>query len=582
MKSIRWRIAIPYILLSIITISGLGWYLFTQLEQRYSELQQERLLSEARLAAQGIADVGNLKDAEVADGLAKSISKTLGVRVTIIRADGVVVGDSTVDIRFMDNHLNRLEVRRAFDNQEAWEKRFSASVLTHMLYVAVPVVASDGSIPAVMRLAIPVVTLQNGLQDITRTLAFVTAGALILIIVLAFLISEYTVRPIRQLTNAAKQIGEGNYLHSPIQDRHDEIGTLSRAFHLMTDKVQEQFAALQSEHEKLQGVLSSMSDGVVIVDKAGLVQLLNPAACRLFNTTEEKAIGHSLNEILRHHQFVELWKNCRASGEQQVVTLDMAAEKLQVQAVASPLGEDLQGSTLLLLQDLTRVRKLETIRQDFVSNVSHELRTPLAAIKSLSETLQESALQDPPAARKFLTMMDKEVDTMAQVIQELLELSRIESGRAPLQKRLAGVDEMVRSTVERMRLQAERAGLGLEISIPADLPQVNVDVDRIQNVILNLVHNAIKFTLPGGKISVSARKAENNVIISIQDTGVGIPNDDLPRIFERFYKADRARAGGGTGLGLSIARHIIAAHGGKIWVESQIDEGSTFIFSLPL
>jgi two-component system phosphate regulon sensor histidine kinase PhoR len=325
-----------------------------------------------------------------------------------------------------------------------------------------------------------------------------------------------------------------------------------------------------------------MSDGVAIVDRDGLVQLLNPTASRMFNIQEHQSIGHTLTETLRHHQIVELWKAGLSSGEQQSMTIDLSAEKLYMHVVVTPLREAMQGAALLLFQDLTRLRKLETVRQDFISNVSHELRTPLAAVKSLSETLQEGALEDPPAARRFLSLMEKEIDTMSQLVQELLELSRIESGKAPFQKKPARVDLLVTQAVERMSHQAERAGLNLVVDLESDLPEVSMDTDRMQQVMSNLLHNAIKFTLPGGRIIVSAQKVENAVRVSIQDTGVGIPDEDVPRIFERFYKADRARSGGGTGLGLSIARHIVEGHGGKIGLESRLGEGSTFFFTIPV
>jgi len=236
---------------------------------------------------------------------------------------------------------------------------------------------------------------------------------------------------------------------------------------------------------------------------------------------------------------------------------------------------------LVILQDLTQVRRLETVRRDFVSNISHELRTPLASLKALVDTLRDGALEDPPAAQRFLDRMEVEVDALTQMVQELLELSRIESGQVPLQLQAVSIAEAVNIPAERLRPQAERAGLRLDVTLPADLPPVLADAERIQQVVTNLVHNAIKFTPPGGRVTVTAQAAGAEVIVTVQDTGVGIPAEDLPRIFERFYKADRARAGAGTGLGLAIARHIIQAHGGRIWAESAKGRGSNFYFALP-
>jgi two-component system phosphate regulon sensor histidine kinase PhoR len=228
------------------------------------------------------------------------------------------------------------------------------------------------------------------------------------------------------------------------------------------------------------------------------------------------------------------------------------------------------------------VRRLETVRRDFISNISHELRTPLASLKALADTLRDGALEDPPAAQRFLDRMEVEVDALTQMVQELLELSRIESGQVGFEMAQVPVVNVVRPPVERLRPQAERADLQLSVDLAPDLPPVLADAERMQQVITNLVHNAIKFTPPGGEVAISATAGEGEVIISVRDTGVGIPADDLPRIFERFYKADRARSGGGTGLGLAIAKHIVLAHGGRIWAESVEGRGSTFYVALPL
>jgi two-component system, OmpR family, phosphate regulon sensor histidine kinase PhoR len=581
MKSIRWRIAIPFILLAVFSIGSLAWYSSIQLQQEYQKAEQERLLNEAHLAADQVTPLFNNADAAAIETEVNNYAKLLSVRVTLIRPDGVVIGDSSSDPSTMENHLNRPEIIAALGGRDGLDTRLSATLSKMMVYAAVPV-KSSGSVIGAVRLAIPLADISTELQSFNRTLLLVTIGIILVIMVLAFYISEYTAKPIQQLTAAANQIGARQFVSGKILDRKDEMGVLSRAFNEMSENLSREFTQLETEQEKLYAVLSSMSDGVIITDEEGSVQLLNPTASRLFNIQEHQAIGHSLTEVIRHHQLVDLWKKSTSMGEQQSMTLDLGAEKLYLQVVVTPMGGAMQDATLLLFQDFTRQRKLETIRQDFISNVSHELRTPLAAVKSLTETLQEGAMEDPEAARRCLSMMDREIDTMSQIVQELLELSRIESGRAPLQKRTTSIQEMMQPAVERMRLQAVRAGLSLTLDIPEGLPEINVDVDRIQQVMMNLLHNAVKFTPPGGTIEVSTRQVDEFIQVAIKDSGVGIQSNDLPRIFERFYKADRARSGGGTGLGLSVARHIVEAHGGQIWAESQVGEGSTFFFTLPI
>jgi two-component system phosphate regulon sensor histidine kinase PhoR len=325
-----------------------------------------------------------------------------------------------------------------------------------------------------------------------------------------------------------------------------------------------------------------MADGVLITDEAGEVQLVNAAAARILDTTEGQALGRSFGQVVPHHALIELWKACRERGEEQMEAVELGSQGLFLQAIITPFEEAEVEGYLVILQDLTRIRRLETVRRDFISNISHELRTPLAGLKALVDTLRGGAIKDPVATKRFLKRMEAEVDSLTQMVEELLELSRIESRRVPLRLSPTAVAEVVIPPCERLRPQAERAGLDLTVLLPPDLPRILADMERMQQVLTNLVHNAIKFTPPGGSITVEARQVEDEVVISVRDTGVGIPADDLPRIFERFYKADRARSGGGTGLGLAIAKHLVQGHGGRIWAESVEGQGSTFYFTLPV
>jgi two-component system phosphate regulon sensor histidine kinase PhoR len=238
------------------------------------------------------------------------------------------------------------------------------------------------------------------------------------------------------------------------------------------------------------------------------------------------------------------------------------------------------SGSLLLAQDLTRIRRLETVRRDFVSNLSHELRTPLASLKALAETLQEGALDDPPAARRFVDQIQIEVDALTQMANELLELSKIESGRFSLDRSPIAASDLLESAAQRMQVQAERANITLRVECAEDLPKVEVDSQRLEQVLINLVHNAIKFTRPGGEVLLCAESGPGEIRFSVRDTGVGIPADEVSRIFERFYRVDKSRTGRGTGLGLSIAKHIVEAHRGKIWAESTEGQGSTFYFTI--
>ena len=356
-----------------------------------------------------------------------------------------------------------------------------------------------------------------------------------------------------------------------------ELESLSSAISSLISTFNIQQSTLDSERSRLATVLDQITDGVLIADAHGYIQFANPAAGRLFQFANP--VSHSIVEVVRHHQLVEAWRRCQQTGHMQSESVEVPTRHQFLQLVVIP-DQHTSGS-LLLVQDLTRLRRLETVRRDFVSNLSHELRTPLASLRALAETLQDGALDDPPAALRFVDQIQIEVDALTQMVNELLELSKIESGRFSLDRSLVAPYDLLDSASQRMQLQAERANLHLRVECAKDLPAVQIDSQRLEQVLVNLIHNAVKFTRPGGEIILFAEPDQESVRFGVRDTGVGIPEDEVPRIFERFYRVDKSRAGNGTGLGLSIAKHIVEAHGGKIWVESREGQGSTFYFTIP-
>ncbi len=406
------------------------------------------------------------------------------------------------------------------------------------------------------------------------------SGLALLFLVLALLLAWRQARLRRRLEAYSQAVRRAAEERSPadlLPPDESGLEELSNAVRALAATLQDRLLESESRRAELATVLERMTDGVLITDSAGRVQLANAAAERLFESPAP--LGRTVAEVLRHHQLVEAWQNAQTSGEEQSVAVELPARQKFLQLFVLPDRQN--GSCLLLVQDLTRVRRLETVRRDFISNVSHELRTPLASLKALTETLRDGALDDPEAARRFLGRMETEVDALAQMAQELLELTRIESGQVPLELRPVSPSALLEAAAERMRAQTERAGLNLHVQAAADLPLVQADATRLEQVLVNLIHNAVKFTPPGGEVALSAAAEGNWIRFAVRDTGVGIPADDLTRIFERFYKADRARTGGGTGLGLSISRHLVEAHGGRIWAESKEGQGSTFYFTIP-
>ena len=376
---------------------------------------------------------------------------------------------------------------------------------------------------------------------------------------------------LRSVLNEEKPVGELPDDLPALEDFPHSVKTLALGLRVRTSVV-------EAERARLAAVLDRMTDGVLIADAGGQVQFANPAIERLFDI--QKAMGRRVVEVLHQPRLIEAWQRSRETGETQEESVELPARRRFLQLVVLPDRQ--AGGSLLLVQDLTRVRRLETVRQDFISNISHELRTPLASLKALTETLRDGALEDPKAAPRFLGRIETEVDALTQMATELLELSRIESGQVPLQRRAVPAAALLLSAAERMHAQVERAGLVLHIDTSQDITEVWADAPRLEQVLVNLIHNAVKFTPPGGEVVLAAQTEPDFVRFSVCDSGVGIPADDLERIFERFYKADRARSGGGTGLGLSISRHLVEAHGGRIWAESVEGQGSTFYFTIPV
>jgi two-component system, OmpR family, phosphate regulon sensor histidine kinase PhoR len=586
-RSIRWRIAIPYMLLILVGMLLLGIYLSNFLRQIYLSNLEERLTSQAWLISATLASETQwLEDPNKLDQRAREWSELLGARITITALDGMVLGESHEERILMDNHSDRPEIANALTGKVGNSLRFSRTVGYNMIYIAVPVLV-EGRVTGAVRVALAVQEVDASLAHLRNTLAAVAFGTTLIALILALIIAGGTTKNLRDLSLAAQQLAQGDLELPPIANfQQDEVGQLAKVFSSMASQLSKRIEDLRTESSKLAAVLAQMTDGVLIADNQGRVQLINPAAEKMFEIRQDEVLGRSLAQTLRHHRLIELWKRSHESGKTQEASLELIPQKIYLRGLAIPLGHQLQGSTLLLFQDLTHLRRLETVRRDFISNVSHELRTPLASIKALTETLKEGALQDPPAASRFLDLMESEVDTLTQIVSELLELSRIESGRVLMHFKSTSSVEILNVAVNRLRLQAKRAGLTLQVKYPEKLPQVLADPPRIEQVMVNLLHNAIKFTPAGGSIFVSARAEgegpEAQIVFEVRDTGVGIPEDDLPRIFERFYKADRARSGGGTGLGLAIARHLVEAHGGRIWVDSREGQGSSFYFSLPV
>lgn len=581
-RSLRSRIAYPIVISLIVITSAAGFAITVYFNHLYLDSINKNLLSNASLLAALLGE----SQLQIGEQDIQNWSIILGERITIIDLSGTVIQDSHSDPYQMENHLHRPEVQQAIQDGIGYAQRYSQTLGIEMVYVAVPIKNQQQQIIGFLRVALPLQQLRIEQRNLLGTIIGSLFLVLVIITGLVINVARRATRPLEEITNSISKLSSAGFTSdwkpklSP-SEHSIEIDRLIDAFNYLTEQIQNQFRALEQERNKLSSVLQEMTDGVLIIDSQGVIQLANPAVPKMLNLPDQDIIDKNISQVLPHTQFHESWQRTRDSKETQTSLIEIQPKKLYIQCMTAPLETITKGAVLMVLQNLTRQRYLETVRRDFISNISHELRTPLASLKALTETLQEGALDDPPAAHRFLMQIENEVDSLSHMVSELLELSRIESGQVPLRLRPASPYEILQKTLERLGIQAERAGLKVVIDCDPNIPQVLADPSRLEQVVGNLFHNAIKFTPAGGQIILSAKPQNGNVIFCVSDSGIGIPADELPRIFERFYKTDRARAGGGTGLGLAIAKHVVEAHGGTIWAESIEAQGSNFFFIIP-
>ena len=424
-----------------------------------------------------------------------------------------------------------------------------------------------------------VAALRNGIGPVNAALALVGGAAVAASAVVACLAVRKSSRSIREVTEGIGRIDAGDLGHRIRTDASGETGDLVLAFNRMATSLTSMMGELSGERNKLSAVMETMSDGVIVVDSSGDVELLNGAAATLFGVDPgvdpetPLSVGHD-------HELRQLVAACRSAREPQYAEIILTMGRRTVSAVATPLEEEPGGAVLVTLHDLTELRQVETSRREFVSNVSHELRTPLSSIKAIAETLEDGGLDDPSINADFVKRIHIEADRMTTLVNDLLELTSLQSGQADMKPEQVDIASVIREEGSRYVHVARGLGIEATVSAPGDLPRVVAQEDRVRQVVRNLLDNALKFTPENGRIDLSASANHDVVEVRVSDKGLGIPPESLPHIFERFYKVERSRRNEGSGLGLAIVKNIVQAYGGEVRVESCEGEGSTFSFTL--
>lgn len=391
-----------------------------------------------------------------------------------------------------------------------------------------------------------------------------------------------------QSSEVVRRVAEGDFSQtlSAWAAEHPEVSALEQGINATALRLQERVRQLNAEKGRLEAILGNMAEGVILVDAQKRISLLNAAAEAMFGIVAAETLGRDHLTVTHHFDLDQKLERVLRTGKAETLEIKRARPEEQVlecRLATTSVGESGERGVLLVLRDITRFRRLEQMRTEFVSNVTHELRTPLTSIQGFAETLLEGALEEPEDARRFVGIIKRESEHLSRLIEDILDLSRIESGKMRMRKEPLDLNALSEETLGRMLGKAHDLGVDLVIEVAEGLPQVPGDPTRLSQVLINLVDNALKYTPPGGRVTVSAADAGPHLSIAVADTGCGIPRADLARIFERFYRVDKARtrSTGGTGLGLSIVKHIVDAHGGSISVESDVGLGATFTFTLP-
>jgi two-component system phosphate regulon sensor histidine kinase PhoR len=529
-----------------------------------------------------IRDLVNQQDESALHGQIAHIAKNTGARITLIREGGTVLADSEEQPAKMENHKDRPEVQQAEALGLGISTRYSGTVHQPMMYVARH---SDQGPVRYVRIALPLDAIAAEIRWLHWLVWTATGVVLVISLIMSLVIARHISAPLVELSKTADSIASGGYGKKVLISSSDEVGALAASFNAMSEACAAQIAQMHQDREQLRAIFRSMVEGVVVLDAEQTILFANDAASQLLGYQVESSRGQKFWQVIRHRQLNEAVSGILASDEPHRCDVESAGPDRKALALqGSRLPGDPHRGAVLVFHDITHLRKLETVRQDFVANVSHELKTPLTVIQATVETLLDGAIEDQEHNVRFLEQIRENADRLHRLVQDLLTLGRIESSQAPLELEAISLQSAIEECISRHEARAKSKGLRLIMSAGDPSVMTLADNEAIAEILDNLVDNALKYTPAGGVITLRCLANDEQAVLDIVDTGVGIPAKDLPRIFERFYRVDKARSRelGGTGLGLSIVKHLVQALGGRIAAASEVGRGSTFSVHLPL
>jgi two-component system phosphate regulon sensor histidine kinase PhoR len=576
-----------YLIIVLLALLAVTWYVSRAWRHSFLEQTAADLKIRANLAKPQFQAPLNPLDGVAVDRLCKKLGQLSATRLTVILPSGRVVGDSNKNPARMDNHGDRPEIRQAFQGQIGISTRLSYTEETTMMYVAAPIM-EQGRVTAVVRTSLPVAFIDRALNRMYFKIALGGMGAALLAALLSLVMARRLSRPLEEMKQGAERFAQGDLRVKVPVPASDELASLAEALNYMAEQLDERIRTIIRQRQEQEAVLASMVEGVMAVDRRERLITLNQAGARLLGVDPETARERPIPEVVRHPDLQNFVTRALASSRQvdgEIILRDDGRDRL-LQVRGTTL-RDLQGQAfgaLIVLNDVTRLRRLEQARRDFVANVSHELKTPITSIKGFVETLLDGAMQEPDNALSFLKIIAKHADRLNEIIDDLLSLSRIEQDSEQGKIALAPgrLKEVLQDAIQVCRERAAAKDMEIEITCPDDLA-AQINAPLLLQAVVNLIDNAVKYSPAARPIQVEARQELGEVLVLVRDQGPGIAPEHIPRLFERFYRVDpgRSRKVGGTGLGLAIVKHIAQSHGGYVTLQSAPGKGSTFFIHLP-
>lgn len=576
------KLLLSYFIIIIVAVGISTAAFWSQGYSYISQKSHDYYLLQAKLLSD-IFNQNQLENKEELEDFVEKYGEAYQVRLTLIQEDGEVLADSDREAE-LENHATREEVIQALKGESVSMNRYSKTMGQDYSYSAVPI--DNGMIKGVLRVSLPLAEIRALDQGVTKSVIGSLAACIIVALILAVIFVKIISTPIAEVTQAAEKVSEGDYDIKIYTREKNELGRLAKSFNIMATNLKANIQKLTRRNIELEAMLGSMKSGVIAIDESNAILFHNQAFSKMLAHEGKNYVGKSLYNVMRNAVSFDAMDAVRKSGETEIreglfINIEDDTKRM-IRVTATPLSQE-EGKTLgvlLILEDTTKIKKLESIRSDFVSNVTHELKTPLTSIRGFIETLKNGAIKEEKTARKFLDIIDIEAERLYTLIQDILILSEIEQ-KKDYEVVPCSVESCIQSVIELLEGKLNENVTIVYNPVPYIKPYY-CNPDRMKQLLINLLDNAMKYT-EKGTITIACKEETNLLILNISDTGIGIKQEDLPRIFERFYRVDksRSRKQGGTGLGLSIVKHIVELYNGNIHVESKLEVGTTFEIRLP-